>query len=75
LQTDEHFPSISSQTETVEANADGSFDVYFGPEAPAGKEGDWVQTVPGKSWFMLLRLHGPLAPPGSTKPGGQVTSS
>ena len=27
-------------------NADGSVDVYFGPKVPAGKETNWVQTVP-----------------------------
>ena len=43
-------------------NADGSYDVYFSPEAPAGKEGNWIQTVPGKGWNMLFRLYGPLDP-------------
>ena len=42
--------------------ADGSYDVYFGPEAPAGKESNWIQTVPGKGWNMLFRLYGPLDP-------------
>ena len=35
---------------------------YFGPAAPEGKQSNWVQTVPGKSWFAMLRLYGPLAP-------------
>jgi hypothetical protein len=43
----------------VQQNADGSYDVYFGPEAPAGKESNWVQTVPGKGWHMLFRFYGP----------------
>ena len=43
-------------------NADGSFDIYFGPEAPEGKEGNWVQTVPGKGWNIIMRLYGPLQP-------------
>ncbi len=59
LQTDQRFPSISSQTKGVQANADGSVDVYFGPKPPAGKELNWVQTVPNKSWNILLRLYGP----------------
>jgi len=37
-------------------------DVYFGPKAPAGKEANWVQTIPGKAWFTILRLYGPLEP-------------
>ena len=41
---------------------DGSVDVYFGPKTPAGKENNWIQTIPGKGWFMILRLYGPLEP-------------
>ncbi|MNW14857.1 hypothetical protein D3C71_2132020 [compost metagenome] len=37
-------------------------DVWFGPTAPAGHEANWVQTVPGKGWNVLLRLYGPLEP-------------
>jgi hypothetical protein len=62
LQTDQRFPSISSQNQNLRVNSDGSVDVYFGPKAPAGKENNWVQTIPGKGWFMILRLYGPLEP-------------
>jgi len=62
LQTDQRFPGVSSVGEVLQQNADGSYDVYFGPEAPAGKEGNWIQTVPGKGWNMLFRLYGPLGP-------------
>jgi hypothetical protein len=59
LQTDQRFPEITSADAGVQQNADGSYDVYFGPEPPAGKESNWVQTVPGKGWHMLFRLYGP----------------
>jgi hypothetical protein len=62
LQTDQRFPSVSSQNKSLQVNADGSVDVYFGPKAPAGKESNWVQTIPGKAWFTILRLYGPLEP-------------
>jgi hypothetical protein len=62
LQTDQQFPSVSSQDEGIKVNDDGSVDVWFGPEAPAGIEHNWVQTIPGKGWFMILRLYGPLEP-------------
>src|SRR5271165_2233950 len=62
LQTDEQFPSLGSQNPDVKQNPDGSNDIYFGPKAPQGKEGNWVQTVPGKGWFIILRLYGPLEP-------------
>lgn len=48
-----------SSREHLEKNADGSVDLYFGPNAPAGKEANWVQTVPGKHWFAYFRLYGP----------------
>lgn len=62
LQTDQQFPMVTSQDKNVLVNADGSVDVYFGPKAPAGKEHNWIQTIPGKGWNTLLRLYGPLQP-------------
>lgn len=62
VQSDQQFPSVSSQNKGVKVNDDGSVDVYFGPKAPAGFEQNWVQTLPGKGWFMILRLYGPLEP-------------
>ncbi len=62
LQTDQPAPSVSSQNKNVKVNADGSVDVVFGPKAPEGMEHNWVQTIPGKGWFMILRLYGPLEP-------------
>jgi hypothetical protein len=32
------------------------------PTAPAGQEGNRVQTRPGKGWNTLFRLYGPLEP-------------
>jgi hypothetical protein len=62
LQTDQRFPSTGSQKEGLVVNPDSSVDVYFGPEPPSGKEANWVQTIPGKGWFVALRLYGPLEP-------------
>ncbi|MCX7551260.1 DUF1254 domain-containing protein [Xanthomarina sp. F2636L] len=62
LQTSQLFPTVGSQTKGFVQNEDGSSDLYFAPEAPKGKEGNWLQTVPGKSWFMLLRMYGPMEP-------------
>ena len=71
LQTSSPFPSKNSMTGNMVANADGSIDLYFGPEAPKGKEQNWIETVPKKSWFPILRLYGPLEPwfDKSWKPG------
>ncbi len=62
LQTSQPFPSKNSKRDLLVANADGSVDLWFGPKAPPGKEANWIQTVPGKGWFTLLRLYGPLDP-------------
>jgi hypothetical protein len=71
LQTDQQFPTLDSYTEGMQKNPDGSIDVYFGPTPPEGKESNWLQSVPGKGWFIALRMYGPLEPwlDGSWQPG------
>lgn len=59
LQTDQPLPRLGSQSGAVAANPDGSIDLYFGPTAPAGKERNWLQTLPGKGWWTILRLYNP----------------
>ncbi|MEJ8855060.1 DUF1254 domain-containing protein [Variovorax robiniae] len=61
LDNGQPFPSLNSRDNPVK-NADGSTTLYFGPAAPAGKEKNWMKTVPGKGWFTLLRLYGPEKP-------------
>jgi hypothetical protein len=34
-------------------------DIYMGPDAPKGKEKNWIPTVPGKAWFPYFRLYSP----------------
>ncbi|MBK5101208.1 MAG: DUF1254 domain-containing protein [Desulfobacteraceae bacterium] len=62
LQTDSQFPGIDNNYPGMIRNEDGSYDVFFGPEAPEGKENNWVQTVAGKGWNIIFRLYGPLEP-------------
>ena len=52
------FPSLGSRDKPAQ-NADGSTDLYLGPKAPAGKQGNWLATVPGRGYFAILRLYGP----------------
>jgi hypothetical protein len=33
-----------------------------GPKAPDGYENNWIETIPGKSWFVILRMYSPLKP-------------
>ena len=34
-------------------------DIYFGPEAPAGKESNWIPTGAGGGFEVLFRFYGP----------------
>ncbi|KLV06953.1 hypothetical protein ABT56_07310 [Photobacterium aquae] len=60
LQTSQPFPSKNDQRDKMIENPDGSVDLYFGPTAPDGKDANWIQTVPEKGWFAILRMYGPL---------------
>jgi len=62
LQTSQPFPSKNNKRDKIQVNTDGSVDLYFGHQPPEGKESNWVQTVPGKGWWAILRLYGPLDP-------------
>jgi hypothetical protein len=62
LQTDQAYPKKNNSNDKLVYNKDGSVDLYFGPEAPKGKEANWIQTVPGKAWIVLFRVYGPLQP-------------
>ncbi|TWT39794.1 hypothetical protein KOR42_51720 [Thalassoglobus neptunius] len=64
LRTPQHYPRAGSQnfpSPAAKSNPNGTTTVYFGPEQPQGIErGNWIQTMPGKGWFTILRLYSPL---------------
>jgi hypothetical protein len=62
LQTSQPYPSKNNKRNKLTRNKDGSVDLYFGPKAPKGKEANWIASVPGKGWFAIFRLYGPLEP-------------
>lgn len=66
LDTPQRFPRAGCQSypsPAPEPNVDDSTTVYFGPRQPDGvKRGNWIQTTPGKGWFVILRLYSPLEP-------------
>ena len=64
LQTSQPFPSKNDKRDDLEPNDDGSVTLYYGPDEPEDKDirKNWTETVPGKGWFVLLRLYGPLEP-------------
>jgi hypothetical protein len=51
-------PSINGFNK-VATNADGSVDLWFGPQKPAdAPEPNWIQTVDGRNFLVALRLYG-----------------
>ncbi len=53
---------VASSDKGLEAEKDGSTNIYFGPNAPKGMEGNWVPTKAGEKFFLLFRFYGPEAP-------------
>jgi len=64
LQTPQNYPRAGSQgfpSPAAQASADGSTTIWIGPSQPRDvPRGNWIQTVPGKGWFTILRLYSPL---------------
>ena len=71
VQTDQGKAALRSLFELKDVPKTGATDLYFGPQAPAGQEGRWIKTIPGKGWFVYFRIYGPEQPAfdGSWKPG------
>jgi hypothetical protein len=32
------------------------------PSGPEGAEGRWIKTIPGRGWFVYVRIYGPEQP-------------
>jgi hypothetical protein len=47
LQTDQEWPSVTSQDKHLTRNDDGSVDIAFGPRPPSDSD-NWIQTLPSK---------------------------
>jgi hypothetical protein len=69
--TDQGRAALRSLFELKDKIGTSPVDLYFGPAAPAGHEGEWIKTIPGKGWFAYFRIYGPEQPAfdGSWKPG------
>ena len=71
ISTDQGKAALRSLFELKDIAGAPTAELYFGPKAPPGKEGQWIKTIPGKGWFAYIRIYGPEAPAfdGSWKPG------
>jgi len=61
IDNEQQIADKSSRMDLI-TNDDGSVDLYFGPEAPEGKDKNWVPTTPNQGFFAYLRLYGPTEP-------------
>jgi hypothetical protein len=71
IQTEQAKAALRSLFELKDVSKSEPTELYFGPTAPKGQEGQWIQTIPGKGWFVYFRIYGPeeSAFDGSWKPG------
>jgi len=51
--------SHSPRDTDLQKNADGSVDIYFGPEAPKGKDANWLPTDPQHDFELMFRFYAP----------------
>lgn len=61
IETPQRRAEINPNVNKLKANADGSIDLFFGPKPPSGMESNWIQTTPGRAWFLYFRWYGPTA--------------
>ena len=59
IQTDQKKAALRSLFELKDLDGAKSVELFFGPKAPAGQEGRWIKTIPGKGWFVYFRIYGP----------------
>lgn len=57
IKNSQAWPSVFSTSKSLVLNQDGSADLLFWPEEPKKKKSNWIQTVPGKGWVMILRIY------------------
>ena len=58
VQAESNNAALSSYDD-LRYNEDGTVDLYFGPKAPEGFENNWVETNPGRGWWVWFRIYSP----------------
>ena len=62
LQTTQPFRSKNNKRARMAVNADGSVDLYFGPQGARRQGGELDCVRPGKDWLAISHLYCPLEP-------------
>ena len=50
---------VASSDKGVKVNADGPYDIFFGPKAIAGQDANSVLTTPDTNYWLYFRFYGP----------------
>jgi hypothetical protein len=58
IQTEQGKAALRSLFELKDASGSAA-ELFFGPTPPEGEGGRWIQTLPGKGWFVYFRIYGP----------------
>jgi len=62
IRTDQNQAALRSLFELADTGTGAPMELWFGPVAPAGAEGRWIKTIPGRGWFVYFRIYGPDQP-------------
>ncbi len=57
IHTSQSWPSVHSHCNKLVSGHDKSVEILFGPEAPESTGKNWIQTMPGKRWYAIVRLY------------------
>lgn len=57
IQTDQNKAALCPMFDLKDVSCDTA-ELFFGPEAPTGKEGQWIKTIPGEGWFVYFASMG-----------------
>nr|WP_246311607.1 DUF1214 domain-containing protein [Leifsonia naganoensis] len=61
IATEQDGAALRSLFELTGLPVSGATTLHFGPEAPQDAGAAWIQTIPGRGWFVYVRLYGPTA--------------
>ncbi|MEN4397639.1 DUF1254 domain-containing protein [Mycolicibacterium senegalense] len=59
IEAPQHRAEFNPNIDDLVHNDDGSIDLHIGPEQRDAPAANWIQTVPGRSWFLYFRWYGP----------------
>jgi len=62
VESEQRIPDRNSRQPDLVRNADGSVDLYVGPNPPKGFDKNWIQSAPSRAWFAYFRLYAPTEP-------------